>query len=1271
MNKQSVNTFMKGMNKDSDKSVQPKDSYLDALNFRIVTSEGASTGAFENVKGNHLLAGFYGLPEGMYICGSVRVRDYIVIFMTTNTGTPVHGVGRNVILKIYINSTTEDLNGPIWVLYDDNENAGTGNDTLDFSTAYPIKAIARYETTTIQKVYFTDGINHLRYMDVGKNLTITGNVHSGNNYMATSMFEFLPEFISSRPVLADIVGGELMTGMVQYAYQLYRLNGAETAFSPVSDMIHLVADNDFANNTLSYGGSPESVNSGKGCKLTIVNSNNGYNRLRLVRIHYSTLNSIPVITICNEIEISTTASTVTVTDTGGIVSSLTLDEFNISSTELFSCEDIASKDNRLFAANINKSDFKSNDSIENWDARAVRFRAVDNTAYVFDAEGGNVLIDNTFSTWANYTATHDGINRFNDDDNYDNTNYWFKYQADSATVGAEGPNIKIDIESELVSIDTSNTDTTFYSTTPTDSSDLSYKNYSSPWKDGKLSWQRDETYRLFVVFGNDRGQTSDPKWICDFRMPSLHEDFIDNDGGVGAWPHMLSVESANVPFTGEILTHRLYPRVKFKSFPTDAAWAQIYRVKRDRSDRSIVTQGLVIPSEFTNDHYHPTYASASNLDSGEIIKLVSPEINITKNISRQANDYLEYVTYFSHINYTESADGLVNRVTHKLIENTRVEYNADNRTDINDAIVISPLADTNGWSIIDDKAYINYKDTTTNSKGSTGLLISYDNEDWSPEGQEYAIANYKSNIFGSQYGGNTYESRMLNISIPCSDIILPTQVDTYVDIPYGDTFISYFDVSTLLYDLSKTYWIESTSEVVYVPLESSINCNLRHDTSSQHETYSNPLSALRQEYAGTHVFENSHDNMTFTYIQDKDLYLYNTVYSQQTSAQYAMSTMLDISSETVFDCLVKASNIKYNGENSDSWTKFNVNEEIEVDANYGEILAINTVNDKLLYWQEDAFGVLSVNVRSLIQDSSSAQLALGTGGILDRYDYISSTVGIDNKRSIVLSDQAVYWFYDKDTSLYQFSNKLSNITKDKGLWSWFNNNYYYNYIVHGIYDRLYNEVLYTIYEPDGTGNTVGFSEQTGAFEPRRSFVPRMYIDAKEYYFSVVESADPDTSLIYFHNSDIQPRCEFYGTQYPSTITLLYNEDYPYTKVFDNIYYISNAFDEANGVEQYGITFDRMRCYNDYQNSDWVTLTYPTNIMRRDRGWTVVVPRNLVDHDYTTSPDIFTDLDTGGATKTWKERIRDKYMVLDLSFDNTSETRFVVPFIGVKYRLSYR
>lgn len=418
--------------------------------------------------------------------------------------------------------------------------------------------------------------------------------------------------------------------------------------------------------------------------------------------------------------------------------------------------------------------------------------------------------------------------------------------------------------------------------------------------------------------------------------------------------------------------------------------------------------------------------------------------------------------------------------------------------------------------------------------------------------------------------------------------------------------------------------------------------------------------------------------------QTTDLYLYNTVYSQQTSAQYAISVMLDTVNETLFDCLIKASNVKYAGELSDSWTKFNTNEEIEVDSNHGEVRAIDSINDKLFFWQEDAFGTLSVNERSLIQDSSSSNLSLGTGGILDRYDYVSSSVGILDKFTIIKSDTAIYWFYDKDTSIYRFDNKLINLTKDKGMWSWFKSNYSSNYSVHGVYDRTFDDIIYTLYDTSyqTDGYTIGFNEQTDQFVSFYNFVPYMYIDYKDGYLSTKPYVSHTYSFMFMHNSSIDPRCRFYSllestdddvdNTFASTIKLLYNDNYPLTKVFDTIEYISNAYDDSTDVEQYGITFDHVRCYNDYQNTDWNVLSYPVNIMRRERGWTLVVPRNLVSADYTSSFDIFDalNLDHSG-TKVWHERIRDKYMVLDLSFDNTTQTKFVVPFMGIKYRLSYR
>ena len=53
-----INSFNKGLNQDFAKTIQQKDSYFIALNFRIMTESGQSTGILSNVKGNTLAITF-------------------------------------------------------------------------------------------------------------------------------------------------------------------------------------------------------------------------------------------------------------------------------------------------------------------------------------------------------------------------------------------------------------------------------------------------------------------------------------------------------------------------------------------------------------------------------------------------------------------------------------------------------------------------------------------------------------------------------------------------------------------------------------------------------------------------------------------------------------------------------------------------------------------------------------------------------------------------------------------------------------------------------------------------------------------------------------------------------------------------------------------------------------------------------------------------------------------------------------------------------------
>jgi hypothetical protein len=49
--------------------------------------------------------------------------------------------------------------------------------------------------------------------------------------------------------------------------------------------------------------------------------------------------------------------------------------------------------------------------------------------------------------------------------------------------------------------------------------------------------------------------------------------------------------------------------------------------------------------------------------------------------------------------------------------------------------------------------------------------------------------------------------------------------------------------------------------------------------------------------------------------------------------------------------------------------------------------------DRLIFWQENATGMLAVNERVVLNDQNDAQVVLGTGGVLERYDYFTTIYG--------------------------------------------------------------------------------------------------------------------------------------------------------------------------------------------------------------------------------------------------------------------------------------
>jgi hypothetical protein len=310
----------------------------------------------------------------------------------------------------------------------------------------------------------------------------------------------------------------------------------------------------------------------------------------------------------------------------------------------------------------------------------------------------------------------------------------------------------------------------------------------------------------------------------------------------------------------------------------------------------------------------------------------------------------------------------------------------------------------------------------------------------------------------------------------------------------------------------------------------------------------------------------------------------------------------------------------------------------------------------------------------LIKDNNPGMLVVGEAGVFSRYDYLSDTVGNLDKWSVIASPNSIYWFDPSEKSIYRYKGGASPLSKLGGIESWVRNNYETGDTVITSYDKKHNEVWFTL---SGSKYTVAFSEILDVFTSFYSFVPKQYMtlyDGKIY-------STNDNRVLYLHDSEddvIYNRFRWYDEpKEQPKVKFIVNDNYAYTKVFDNIAFRSNAYRLAQPgtdsvyVNDYYTTFDRLRIYNEFQNTDWVELVPNNNIMRRENEWTLVVPRDAVNQNISDRPDIF-DPANLDQDRLFRPRIRGEYCVVELTMsDNTEISKFVLPYVKVNYRLSYR
>lgn len=1270
---------------------------------------------------------------GQQVIGYKAIRDDIYL-LTTNckdTDPIANGGGYGFFWKLtYDNITFDSASANITLLY--------GAD-LGFSTYYHFPQtglIGLYENPTIQRIYFTDNYNKLRSINL---------VDPQLFALDPLLLNITPAVDFDIPILQNIYngsGGSIPVGAYQLAYRLKNDNGALTNFSELSDIVYVVGADENSNvggaGFANYIGNNRGTNVAKTIKWEIRNLDIDYDRIEIAIVFRDSYTDPGTCYIIADDPLNGVDTYTATYDGTQTTTDLTLEDFLALSGVFTHCKTIGTKDNRLFVGNV-RNELTDLD----FDARAYRWKhTIVPPVTNFKIKEGGVV--NTYSSTAPGVVAEDSdaIAVFNLDPSDPDYDAAYKHTT-TGVIGGEGENIKYEFYTIAVrgdstydtvtstpfnienitpapwvhtnpeyaisdlyvgvnSVTNLNTSDPQYHTVKITSTGLNINDNMKypPYAGLYTGYQRDEIYRFGIQFYDRSKNPYFVKWIGDIKMPSQEDtcgkSFFE-DGTATGITDFRTVFTYNKTGVDEcfVLQLGIDFTVNIPANLTDKiSGYSIVRVNREEQDKTIVCQGYINPVEEHGGEFYIINPSTdpAGSDTSPFYKqrgfFISPIIYQHAFTQPNTGCKLVYKRVISIVNSDQTYIGLSGDTYYywKYFESNPGGFLSTNKYTLDIVAELSAvgeyLGDTGGQVNNYDYETVN----TSNSVGNPAYYFrSTSSLTW---GNNTTTDRYLVNFertLSSQYGGNTFSNRSLNLYISCSHFrpVRATGIDILDNFQVfgGDTTVQIWDSFRQPKCMAQGgRGIGTTPQgiVMFLPIESTINTGLIN---------------------GNRFNRNFTDDGSWDELEQL---IYNSSYSCVNNVKTYIPKPDPYNPTEIFDTRFYASEIKINGELVDSWGRFKTNNYWDVEGIYGPIVSMLPLRDKMYFWQDKSFGVLQINPRAVVTDvnaTTNNQLQLGTGLPLQRHDYLSTVVGTKSQDSTIASSYKLYWYDTNARKIYTFApdsstNPFSDV---KGMFSYLNK--YLNTEIQNIdkhcyldtdkgingvvatYDYKRHTALFTFHTGVNTGEasydqksfTLALNERNDSFTTFYSFVPRMYLNDGKFVFSTDNNTAAEAGLsdIYIHR--VGPYGEFYGTKYPSYIKFIANPSPTFTKVFDNLVWDSQAtiYDEVTDsyVNYNDVTWNSIRVTDDYQNTDTQSLVVDSNIKRKERNWQLDIPRNRVLYTASDSPNIYTDLSP--TEKEFGERMRDKYIQVELTYNNTTDTELKTNSIKTQFRPSAR
>lgn len=242
-------------------------------------------------------------------------------------------------LNIDVDSMLDDRIYKLWF----NNGVLTGKrlfrGNLGFNYKHPIETISFYENADIRKVYWTDGLNQPRVI----NIAAASDVVSKWN---TDSFNFVKTLSLNEKITIErniVANGSFAPGVIQYAFTYFNKYGQESNIFYTSPLYYISYNN--------RGASPEDKVSNS-FNIEVANVDRRFDYIRIYSIHRTSINATPDVRRVVDLAPPINVAKVTYTDNGSSGDSVDPTELLYIGGEEVVFGTMTQKDNTLFLGDI-------------------------------------------------------------------------------------------------------------------------------------------------------------------------------------------------------------------------------------------------------------------------------------------------------------------------------------------------------------------------------------------------------------------------------------------------------------------------------------------------------------------------------------------------------------------------------------------------------------------------------------------------------------------------------------------------------------------------------------------------------------------------------------------------------------------------------------------------------------------------------------------------------------------------------------------------------